>query len=250
VRIKHEEIPDYMQAMTMPFEVKNTNELTGLVPGDPVAFRMVVTEDDGWIEQIAKRNEPRTNAPPTTGPFRLVRDVEPLDEGDVLPEYHFVNQLGKRFSTEDYRGQALAITFLFTRCPFPTFCPLMAKNLAAAQQKLLAMPDAPTNWHLLAITIDPEFDKPPVLKTYAATHGYQPEWWTFATGELIDITAIADQLGLQFWRETDGGLSHNLRTAVIDPSGRVQKILIGNEWSSDELVEAIVTATRRKNEGN
>ena len=159
VTIKHETIPGYMQAMTMPFDVKDTNELTGLAPGDVVTFRIVVQGNEGWIDQIQKTGA-TTNTPPTTGPFRAVRDVEPLNEGDVLPEYHFTNQLGQAFSTAQFKGQALAITFLFTRCPFPNFCPLMANNFSQTARKLLATPNAPTNWHLLTITFDPENDTP------------------------------------------------------------------------------------------
>ena len=246
VKIKHEKIPGYMDAMIMPFEVRNTNELTGLAAGDTIAFRMIVTETEGWIDQIKKLNVPVTNAPPTTGPFRLVRDVEPLSVGDLLPEYHFINQDGQRISTSQFKGKALAITFLFTRCPFPTFCPQMSRNFSEVQKKLLVLTSAPTNWHLLTISFDPEFDKPAVLKGYAANYGYDPERWTFVTGELIDITAICEQLGLNFWHDENGLISHNLRTAIIDASGRVQKIYIGNKWTGEEVVQEIVKAAAVK----
>lgn len=246
VKIKHEKIPGYMEAMTMPFEVKDTNELTGLAAGDAVAFRMIVTETDGWIDQIKKLNVPVTNAPPTTGPFRLVREVEPLSVGDLLPEYHFINQDGQRISTAQFKGKALAVTFLFTRCPFPTYCPQMSRNFSEVQKKLLAMTSAPTNWHLLTISFDPEFDKPAALKGYAANYGYDPEHWTFVTGELIDITAICEQFDLNFWHDENGLISHNLRTSIIDASGRVQKIYIGNQWTSDEVAQEIVKAAAVK----
>lgn len=244
VGIKHEAVPGYMGAMTMLFEVKDMNELNGLEVGDPVAFRMIVTDTNGWIDQIRKIG-PKTNILPTTGQFRLVRDVEPLSVGDPLPEYHFTNQLGQAFSTAQFKGQALAVNFLFTRCPYPTFCPLMANDFAETQKKLLAMQNGPTNWHLLTISFDPEFDTPSVLKAYAEAHEYNPRRWTFATGELIDITAIGEQFGLAFWHDQPGGLpSHNLRTAVIDASGRVQKVFGGNQWTPDELVAEMVKAAK------
>jgi protein SCO1/2 len=246
VKIKHDKIPGYMDAMVMPFEVKDTNELSGLVAGDSVSFRMIVTDTDGWIDRIGKLDLPRTNSPPSTGPFRVVRDVEPINEGDLLPEYHFINQEGQPISTTQFKGKALAITFLFTRCPFPTYCPLMSRNFSEVQQKLLGKVNGPRNWHLLTISFDPEFDKPSVLKSYATGYGYNPEHWTFVTGELIDITAIAEQLGLSFWRDENTLISHNLRTAIIDASGRVQKIYVGNQWTSDEVVEEMVTAATVK----
>lgn len=241
VEIKHEAIPGYMPAMTMPIDVKDTNELTGLSPGDQVSFRMLVTDTDGWIEHIQKTG--LTNSIPTTGPFRLVREVEPLSVGDPLPEYHFTNQFGQAVSTRQFKGQALAITFLFTRCPFPKFCPLMATHFEEAQQKLEAANTA-TNWHLLTISFDPDFDKPAILKAYAERYKYDPAHSTYATGALIDITALAEQVGLTFWHDETGGISHNLRTVVVDASGRVRKIFTGNEWTTEELVEEITKATR------
>lgn len=246
VTIKHEEIPGFMSAMTMPLEVKETNELAGLEPGDSVAFRMIISNADGWIDQIRKLNVAATNQPPTTGPFRLVRDVEPLEVGDRLPEYHFTNQLGQPISTTQFKGQALAINFLFTRCPFPAFCPLTANNFAEAQQKLLTMAGGPTNWHLLTISFDPEFDKPAILKAYGERYKYDPKHWTLATGELIDITAIAEQFGQTFWRDETGSISHNMRAVVIDATGRVQRIIPENKWTSAELVEEMIKAAGRK----
>jgi protein SCO1/2 len=171
-----------------------------------------------------------------------VREVEPLNVGDTLPEYRFTNQLGQTIMTTQFRGQVLAITFIFTRCPFPTFCPRTMESFAETQRNLLA--HGPTNWHLLTLSFDPDFDTPAVLKAYGAGHGQDPRHWTLATGALIDITAIAEQFGLTFWREPEGGISHNLRTAVIDPAGRVRKIFKENKWTSEELAAAMVAAAK------
>ncbi|MEY2428648.1 MAG: hypothetical protein QOJ40_1533 [Verrucomicrobiota bacterium] len=239
VEIRHEEIPNYMPAMTMPFEARDPKELTGLKGGDAVSFRMTVTDTDVWIDQIRKLTPPKPNELPSRSTFRFVRDVEPLQIGDPLPEYHFTNELGRAVSTSQFKGQALAITFIFTRCPLPNFCPLMSNNFGEAQKKLLAMSNGPTNWHLLTISFDPEFDTPVILKAYAQRYGADPKHWNFMTGDLIDITAISEQFGQMFWRE-EGALSHNLRTAVVDAAGRVQKIFEGNKWTSEELVAEMV----------
>ncbi len=246
VRIRHEEIPGYMPAMTMPFDVKDTNELAGLEVGDSVSFRMIVTSSQGWIDHIRKRGVVERNNLPTTGPFRFVRDVEPLNIGDLLPAYTFTNQLGHIVSTTQFKGQALAITFLFTRCPFPNFCPLMANNFEAVQKQLLAVRTGPPNWHLLTISFDPEHDAPAVLKAYAESHHYDPAHWDFLTGNLVDITAITEQFGLAFWHDETGSISHNLRTVVVDARGRVQKVFAGNKWTSDELVAEMVKAAANR----
>ena len=134
----------------------------------------------------------------------------------------------------------------FGAATFPTFCPLTARQLAQTQTNLMARSNAATNWHLLTISFDPEFDTPTVLKEYAGHYGCDPAHWTFATGSLIDVTAIGEQLGLTFWRDETGSISHNLRTAVFDTSGRLQQTFIGNEWTSDELAAEILKAAAGK----
>jgi protein SCO1/2 len=241
--IKHEAISNYMAAMTMEFEVKNTNELRGLKAGDAISFRLVVVGDDGWIDQVKKLNISPTETP-SRATFRPVRDVEMLNVGDAVPEYHFTNELGQAVSLSQFKGQAVAIDFIFTSCPFPTMCPRLSQNFSEAETKLKSMPNAPTNWHLLTISFDPETDTPEVLKAYAARHNYDPTHWSFLTGDLIEITAIAEQFGETFWRES-GSISHNLRTAIITPDGKVQKIIPDNKWTSDELVEEILKVVKK-----
>lgn len=245
VEIKHEKIPGYMPAMTMPFDVKDTNELAGLQPGQRVSFRLLATDTEAWIDQIQKLGE-ATNSLPSPAPTRLARNVDPLQLGDALPEYRFIDQFGREVRTSQFKGQALVITFLFTRCPYPTFCPLMANHFEEVQQKFLSLPNAPTNWHLLTISFDPDFDKPEVLKAYAQMHHFNPAHWTFATGELVDITAFGEQFGLAFWHDANGSISHNLRTLVIDAAGRVEKVYEGNAWTSDELATEMMKATATK----
>ena len=246
VEIRHEDIPGVMPAMRMPFDVRDTNELAGLGAGDPVTFRLTVTDTDSWVDQIRKTG-PRTNLLPVAGPIRITRDVEPLNEGDRLPEFRFTNQFGEAFSSAQFNGQALAINFIFTRCPLPTMCPQTARYFAATQQKLLARPNGPTNWHLVTISFDPEVDTPAVLKAYAERQHADPQRWTFATGAPADITAFGDQFGLVVIRDTPGGApTHNLRTVVVDATGRVQKIIPGNEWTSDELVAEMLKAAAAK----
>ncbi len=242
VEIKHVKIPGYMAAMTMPFDVKDTNELNGLNAGDKVVFQLIVLTNDAWIENI-RVTEKAIHGIPTKGPFRLVRGVEPLEVGEPLPEYHFTNQLGEAVSTTQFKGKALVLVFVFTRCPVPTFCPLTVGNLADTQRRLKAMANGPTNWHILAVSIDPEHDTPAVLREYAARFNYDPKSWSFLTGELIEVTALAEQFGMTFWHENGEQLpSHNLRTVVVDANGKVQSIVMGNKWTVEDLIKGVVKA--------
>jgi len=245
-KIAHEEIPGYMEAMTMVLDVKDTNELAGLQAGDTILFRMVVTDDDGWIENIRKSDGPRTPLPaePT---FRRVRYVEALAVGDIIPEYSFTNMLGGITRLSELKGRAVAFTFIFTRCPFPTFCPRLNTTFQQTHDRLKSMASAPTNWTLLSITIDPEYDTPARLKGYAQR--YQPDnaHWLFATGDLTDITAIGEQFGLQFWRANPNDpISHNVRTVVLDTTGRVHWVSNETEFKAEDLVDKIVKAAAVK----
>jgi protein SCO1/2 len=122
----------------------------------------------------------------------------------------------------------------------------MANQFEEVQQKLLGLAGGPTNWQLLTITFDPEFDTPAVLTAYARAHRYDPGHWTFATGDLMDVTAIGEQFGLAFWHDQTGSITHNLRTVVIDANGRVQRVFEGSNWTSAEAAAELVKAAGAK----
>ena len=258
VVIAHEEIPNYMVAMTMDFDVKDKNELKGLQPNDYLAFQMVVTKDDGWIENLRKVPAP---APADAGKgitingtndtnavtFRRSPIVEPLSLGDKVPDYKFTNQFGTPISLAQYQGRALGVTFIFTRCPFPTFCPRMSQNFDKAQKLLKSMAGAPINWTLLSISFDPAFDTPERLKKYSEPYSADQDHWQFVTSDLWTVDGITEQFGLTFYRESPAALpNHNLRTVVIDTRGRVQKIFSGNEWTAEELAAEMMKAATVK----
>jgi protein SCO1 len=256
--ITHEEITNYMAAMTMDFEVKDKRELEGLKPGDNLLFRMVVTKEDGWIENVRKLPPATpTNAgqvvtlPGTTSTnpvsFRRAPIVEPLNVGDAIPDYKFTNQFGQPISLAQFKGQALGFTFIFTRCPFPTFCPRMSQHFVKVQSALKSTPGSPTNWMLLSLSFDPEWDTPARLAKYAAQYNLDTNHWQWATSDLWNIDAITEQFGMVFYRDTPGGLpNHTLRTVVIDARGRVQKVFLGNEWTPEEMTAEMVKAAAVK----
>jgi protein SCO1/2 len=248
VKIAHEKIPGYMDAMVMILDVKQADELKGFQPGDQVSFRMLVTDNDGWIDQLKKLDLPPVPvAAPEPSTFRRVREVEPLAVGDAMPDYAFTNAQGRIVRLSDFRGQALAFTFIFTRCPFPTFCPRLNSNFSETQTQLKALSNGPTNWHLLSITIDPEYDTPARLKGYAQQYRADPQRWDFVTGPLIDITAIGEQFGLLFWRpKPTEPIQHNVRTVVIDAAGKIQWVSPDNEWKVTNLVAQVVQAAQAK----
>ena len=226
--IAHEMIPGYMEAMTMEFTADDAGEFAGVQPGDALAFRLHVTDERSWIDHVRKIDATlRVPSPPPPA-------ADVLPPGAKLPDCALVDSRGDSLRLRDFRGRALAFTFIFTRCPLPDFCPRMNAHFAAAQRALAAaVPGA--DWHLLCISLDPEYDTPARLAEYALR--YQPDAarWTFATGALAEIETLARACGLRVAR--GGALpEHNLRTVVINPDGRVRRVFAGNEWTPEELV--------------
>lgn len=247
--VDHEEIPNYMAKMTMPFKVKDTNQLAKLGTNDAIHFRLNVAEYESWIDQVTKTGTAAPVADPNRKNFRPVREVEVLKEGDALPNYPLTSHLGQAINTAQFKGQALAITFIFTRCPLPDFCPRMDLRFAETTKRMGALPGGPTNYHLLSLSFDVDHDTPLVLRNHAnivaARHGADLNRWTFATGKLIDIDDITERFGMTFGREPGTvPFNHNLRTVVIDAAGKVQKVFIGNEWKADALVSELEKAAK------
>jgi protein SCO1/2 len=234
-RIAHEAIPGYMPAMTMPLDVKNTNEFAGVKAGDQISFDMVVTDDDGWIENVKRLGEaPLVSGDTNQGvTISKTRVVDPVSVGDAMPDYPFVTEEGKAIKLSDFKGKAVGLTFIFTRCPFPTFCPRMTSNFVKVAAEL-AKEGSPTNWHLLSVSFDTEYDTPERLKEHANRFKRDPAKWNFVTGEKAEIQALTEQLGL-IMAFRNGTIDHNLRTAIIDADGKLHQNFIGNEWEPAEF---------------
>jgi protein SCO1/2 len=243
--VYHEEIPGFMMAMTMPIPLKNPADAEDLEPGDQILFRLCVTEDSDWMDRIRKTGEKvDLDTLPKDDPAEWV-DVEVLGPGDLLPDQTFTNHLGEVMQLSDFRGRALAFTFFFTRCPLPTYCPQMSRFFAEAQKQLLADSTGPTNWQLLCLSFDPAFDNTSVLRGYAGAYGCDTNHWLFGTAGEEEIEAFGRQFDLTLVRE-DASISHNLRTVVADPEGRIQTVFTNNLWQPEDLVQAIRKAAAEK----
>ncbi len=238
VVIKHQAISNYMDAMTMPFHLKNPADLSGLKRGDQVTFQLHITDDQSWVDHFQKigtvsLKEDLAAARPAATPV-------PQPKKSLL-DYKFTNELGQAVSFNDFRGQALAITFFYTRCPLPEFCPRLSKNFQEASRKLEAMTNAPTNWHFISVSFDPQFDSPPLLKSYGQGYGYDPAHWSFFTGPPDKIAALARGVGVTY--ETDNGtINHNFRTLIVDPNGHLQMVFPTSGDLSDQIVSEILKA--------
>jgi len=235
--ITHEAIPGYMDAMTMSFAVRPAADADRLRPGDKLVFRLCVTADHAWIEDV-RRLETAALPPSSAMPV----PTHERDIGETLPDIDLLTQRGEKIRLADFRGRVLALTFIYTRCPLPTYCPLMNRNFQSAQALLDRMaPEA--NGQFLSISLDPDHDSPAVLTAYAKNYGANPLRWTFASADDGALRSLGDGVGLEFSRGP-GPIAHNLRTVVIDASGRIRRIFRGNAWTPQELAAALRAAQR------
>jgi protein SCO1 len=237
VMIKHEDIKGFMPGMTMPFKVKDTALLKDKQPGDLVTATLVVGEAEAHLSTLTKTG----HAAPETPPPPPAADIR--QPGDALADAALVNQDGTPTSFASFRGHRVAITFMYTRCPLPEFCPLMDKHFAQLQKDIAASP-ALADVRLVSVTLDPAFDTPRVLKAHARRHGADSARWSFLTGDPKVVNQFGSQLGMYVEHNSTGSsdITHNLRTAVVDAEGRLVKVHNGNSWTPAELV-ADLTST-------
>ncbi len=237
VTIAHEDISGYMPAMTMPFKIKNDADLEMVKPGDQLAGTLVVDDLSSWVEVSAILE----GGPPVSQDVDVPGEPKP---GTEVPDFGLVNQDGQRIHLSQFRGKALLLTFVYTRCPQPDQCTLMSNNFAAIDQALQKEPEAYDETHLLTISFDPDYDTPKVLRSYGASHTgrYSDETfqhWEFASGTKDEVKGVAQFFGLRYYHDTeskDEQVIHSLRTAIIGPDGKVFKLYRGNEWKPDEVL--------------
>jgi protein SCO1/2 len=237
VVIKHQDIKGFMPAMTMPFTVKDGALLEGKEPGDLVTATLVVGETQAYLSALSKTGRAEVSDPAPPPPPDI------LANGQTVRDAKLVDQDDQPRLFSSFRGHRLAVTFIYTRCPLPEFCPLMDRHFAAVQKTIASTP-ALSDVRLLTVTLDPEFDRPAILKAYAKRRGADTSTWLFLTGEPTEVSQFATQFGLYVEHNPQNAIdiTHNLRTAVIDPAGRLVTVHNGNSWTPAELV-ADLTAT-------
>ena len=240
VLVDHENIEGFMPAMTMPYKVRDVALLEGKAPGDLITATLVVEEVSGYLSAITTTGRAPIANPPA-GP--RITDADLLKGGDAVPDHALVDQSRTPRPMGSLRGHRVALTFMYTRCPLPDFCPLMDKQFAEVQQAIRTSPEL-ADVRLVSVTLDPGFDTPAVLATHANALGADPRLWHFVTGDRDEVLAFAKRFGvLTEPGESSAVVVHNLRTAVIDPQGRLVKAYSGNMWSPAELVADLKAAS-------
>lgn len=239
VLVKHEDIKGFMPAMTMPYKVSDAALLKDKQPGDLFVATLVVGETEGVLSRLEKTGHAAIDQPP---PAQTLSPIEVLTVGQRVPDETLVDQDGQPRSLASFRGHPVAVTFMYTRCPMPDFCPLMDRHFAAIQKSIQDDP-ALARVRLLSITIDPSYDDAAVLKRHAARLKADPKIWSFLTGDQEHISRFAAQFGLAVVRNDaeSADISHTLRTVVLDGSGTLVASHSGNSWTPSDLLADIRT---------
>jgi protein SCO1/2 len=248
--IKHEEVVGFMPAMTMPYKTNDPKQFEPLAPGDLITAKLMVTEDDAYLTNVKKVG---------TAPLAKTADAPPeatassgfelLKPGEAVPDAQFVDQDGRKVAFSSFKGHTVLLTFIYTRCPMPTFCPMMDRHFASIQRSLKDDPAMRDRVRLVTVSFDPETDTPPVLKKHAASLDADLRTWSFLTGDRDVIDQFAARFGVSVTRAQDDptNITHNLRTAIIDADGKLVSVYTGNEWTPAQALADLKPVATRSN---
>jgi protein SCO1 len=246
IMVDGKEIVGFMAAMTMPYSVRDTKLLAPLGPGDEITADVVIDDNGAYLENIFVTKKGDGKDPTGTS--------NPPKVGEKVPDFAMINQDGKQIHFRDYQGDVLLVTFIYTRCPFPDYCPLVSRNFSKIYASLRKDPSLGPKIRLLSVSFDPDHDTPAVLRQYAdtfrATTGGIPfARWQFAVVPPKELTNVANFFGLYFSVQGDQ-IVHSMSTTVISPDGTVYKWYQDNNWMPADLIEDATQALQQTNQRN
>lgn len=239
-------VPGFMDAMAMPFEVHETQELEGLAPGMIVEFTLVVDRDTSYAEHIAVRSYESVEQDPLTARrLKLLNHLsnpaassKPLTIGQTVPDFVLIDQQRQRIRLSQYAGKVVALNFIYTSCALPNFCYRIANNFGVLQRQFREQ--LRHDLVLLTVTFDPQRDQPEKLAHYAGNWKADPSVWHFLTGPVPDVRRVTSMFGMDFFPD-EGLMNHSLHTAIIDRQGKLAANIEGNQFTADQLADLVKT---------
>lgn len=237
VTVDTDEIPGYMQAMTMPYTLKQPNIASELHPGDTITATLTVSADADVLDSIVVVGQGK----PDYKPAVTYNDLEP---GEAIPDFAFRNQDGRTIRLAQFKGKVVLLTFIYTRCPLPNFCVRMSRNFAEIDKQLQKDPALYAKTHLVSVSFDPKYDTPQVLRSYggAYTGNYTKETfahWDFAAPAEKELPQVLQFFDVGATPEADRTITHSLSTVVIAPDEKLDKWYPGNEWTVDQVMAEV-----------
>jgi len=237
-------IPGYMEAMVMPFTVRDGHELDGLAPGASVEFTLVVDHDNSFAEKVHVLAYESLERDPATAKRLGYLDklLDPssaaveLQCGQAVPDFSLIDQNRHRVELSQFTGKVVALTFIYTRCPLPNYCFRLSNNFGRLQTRFANRMGR--DLVLLSISFDPVHDQPDVLAKYGAVWRADARAWRLLTGPPEQVQKICRMFGMDFWPE-EGLLTHSLHTAVIDRQGKLAANIEGNQFTAEQLGDLV-----------
>lgn len=234
VMLDTEAIPGFMDAMTMPYMLRNAGIASELHPGDTITATLLASNSSYVLDQIVVVGQAKADYLPPL-------QYQPLTSGESIPDFKFLNQSGKTIHLGQFQGKVLLLTFIYTRCPLSDYCPRMSRNFAKINQALAADPPLYARTHLLSVSFDPDYDTPEVLRSYggAYTGNYTKETfahWDFAAPPKSELPQVLKFFLVGVTPGQNRTLAHSLSTIVITPKGKIFKWYPTNDWTPEQLL--------------
>ena len=234
--LNHEAIPGFMEAMTMPYKLKDPSILGELHPGDVITADVLVSRDpnaDVLLDHIVVVAQGKPD-------YRPAATYHVPAPGDATPDFKLRNQDGRAIHLSQFKGQALLVTFIYTRCPLPNFCPRVTRNFAEVNRELAGNPALYAKTHMLCVSFDPEHDTPERLRAYGATYIGSDAvsafaHWDFAVPDQTVLKEMAKWFDVGITNGPDETITHTLSTTLIGPDGKVVRFYPGNEWKAEQV---------------
>ena len=239
--IDNEPIKGFMEAMVMSYSIKPASVINQLQAGDLITADVVVEPDKYWLENVKITGH--TKPPAAAKPTASLHIPSP---GDEVPDFKLVNQSGRHISLHQYRGETLLLTLIYTRCPFPDYCPRVSHAFAEIDKQVQADPARYGKTHLLSISFDPVHDTPRVLRAYGFSCAGSKDpalfkRWEFAAIPNAELPQFADYFALTY-KEEGGLITHSLSTAIISANGKIVRWYHGADWQASDLLQDVAAA--------
>ncbi len=240
VTIDHHAIPGFMEAMTMPYKLRDASVIGELHPGDIINADVLVSQTPDaavFVDHFVVVGQAKPDYVPKV-------QYHVPDSGDKVPDFRLINEDGHPIHLAQFHGKALLLTFIYTRCPLPDYCPRVTHNFAVLEKSLAANPGLYAKTHLLCASFDPGGDTPARLKSYGETYmgSMAPRafaHWDFAVSSKQELQPMAEWFDVGLTNEADGTITHTLSTTLIGPDGKVVRFYPGNDWTPEEILSDV-----------
>lgn len=245
-------IPGFMAEMSMSFEVRQAQELNGLLPGTIADFTIVVDGGTLYAEQVKIHPYISEEQDPWTArQLKFLRSLseqgksapKPLAIGQAVPNFTLIDQARQRISLSQFAGKVVALNFIYTSCALPTYCYRMANNFGVLQRQFKEQ--LGRDLVLLTVSFDPQRDTPEALAHYSENWKANAKTWHFLTGPVPEVRRVTGMFGMDFFPD-EGLMNHSLHTVIIDRQGKLVANIEGNHFAAEQLADLVRTLVSEK----